>query len=75
MHPTVYGPNGLRLLEAHILGLNGDLCGSTIEIALVHMILLQTPFASFEELVEALTSHIVDTSHVLGRLEIPTTTP
>jgi len=57
---TFYGRQGVRLLEAHLLGFSGDLYGRQIRVDLWHLIRLQRRFTDAGALVEQIALDVAD---------------
>ncbi|MFC9424077.1 riboflavin kinase [Streptomyces sp. NPDC056987] len=60
--PTYYGPEGTRLLEAHLLGFKGDLYGRGVRVTLRHRIRPQRRFGTSPALVRQLQQDVKDTA-------------
>lgn len=52
--PTFYGPNGFRLLEAHVLDFDEDIYGQTVTVWLCELLRDQCAFASLQALIDQL---------------------
>ncbi|KUO06144.1 riboflavin kinase [Streptomyces caeruleatus] len=65
--PTYYGPDGLRLLEAHLLGFKGDLYGRTVLVTLRHRLRPQRRFDTSPALVRQLQEDVRDTAQWAAR--------
>jgi len=59
--PTYYGKNGVRLLEAHLLGFSGDLYGRRVLVTLHVRLRPQRRYADSHELVDQLHRDVTDT--------------
>jgi riboflavin kinase/FMN adenylyltransferase len=58
VRPTIYGPDGAPLLEAHLLDYDGDLYGNVLAIELVERLRPEQRFNGLDELVTQLRSDV-----------------
>ena len=58
IRPTIYGPDGAPLLEAHVLGFEGDLYGQVIDVSLVARLRPERRFESLDALTEQLARDV-----------------
>jgi riboflavin kinase / FMN adenylyltransferase len=58
VRPTIYGPDGAPLLEAHLLDFDGDLYGKVLAIDLVERLRPERRFTGLEELAAQLQSDV-----------------
>ena len=56
--PTYYGPEGERLLEAYLPGVDVDLYGETVEVLVGSLVRDQARFTSSEELVAQIAADV-----------------
>lgn len=65
--PTYYGREGLRLLEAHLLGFHGDLYGHRVRVTLWHRIRPQRRFDTSSALIRQLQEDVTATAQWAAR--------
>ena len=66
VRPTIYGPDGAPLLEAHLLDFDGDLYGKVLSIDLVERLRPEQRFGGLDELVTQLRSDVARARLVLA---------
>ena len=64
--PTFYADAALSLLEAHLLGFEGDLYGEEARVEFVAHLRPQARFESVHELIDQMVRDVATTRHVLG---------